>query len=132
MLLKNRMSERMWETGPSAYAFRQGTKMSGPLTRRQLMRAAVAGLAPVATVTRAKSAPAGSILEGRLAAPAGMAAVQTAEIGPYPNNVLPAGVRSRFVHNINGLRMHLLEAGFEGSGRPGVLLLHGFPELAYS
>jgi pimeloyl-ACP methyl ester carboxylesterase len=28
--------------------------------------------------------------------------------------------------------MHLLEAGFEGQGRPCVLLLHGFPELAYS
>ena len=47
-------------------------------------------------------------------------------------NVLPAGVRSRFVDDINGLRMHLLEAGFESAGRPCVLLLHGFPELAYS
>ncbi|MEO8249114.1 MAG: alpha/beta fold hydrolase [Burkholderiales bacterium] len=28
--------------------------------------------------------------------------------------------------------MHLLEAGFEVPGRPCVLLLHGFPELAYS
>ena len=28
--------------------------------------------------------------------------------------------------------MHVLEAGYEGSTRPGVLLLHGFPELAYS
>ena len=33
---------------------------------------------------------------------------------------------------INGLRMHVLEAGFETPGRPCVLLLHGFPELAYS
>ena len=45
---------------------------------------------------------------------------------------LPAGVRSRFVDNINGLRMHILEAGFETKGRPCLLLLHGFPELAYS
>ena len=45
---------------------------------------------------------------------------------------LPAGVRSRFVDDINGLRMHVLEAGFETGGRPCVLLLHGFPELAYS
>ena len=36
------------------------------------------------------------------------------------------------VHGINGLTMHVLEAGFEGTGRPCVLLLHGFPELAYS
>jgi pimeloyl-ACP methyl ester carboxylesterase len=28
--------------------------------------------------------------------------------------------------------MHVLEAGFEGEARPCVLLLHGFPELAYS
>ena len=45
---------------------------------------------------------------------------------------LPPGIRSRFVENINGLRIHVLEAGFETKGRPCVLLLHGFPELAYS
>ncbi len=45
---------------------------------------------------------------------------------------LPSTIRSRFVDNINGLRMHVLEAGFETSGRPCVLLLHGFPELAFS
>ena len=40
------------------------------------------------------------------------------------------------VPGINGLSMHVLEAGFEpapgASTRPCVLLLHGFPELAYS
>jgi pimeloyl-ACP methyl ester carboxylesterase len=45
---------------------------------------------------------------------------------------LPAGIRSRFVDDINGLRMHVLEAGHETPGRPCLLLLHGFPELAYS
>ena len=50
----------------------------------------------------------------------------------YGQTTLPAGIRSRFVNNINGLKMHLLEAGFEAPGRPCVLLLHGFPELAYS
>ena len=45
---------------------------------------------------------------------------------------LPPGIRSRFVDGVNGLRMHVLEAGFEPRGRPGLLLLHGFPELAYS
>ncbi len=45
---------------------------------------------------------------------------------------LPAGIRSRFVADINGLTMHVLEAGFEVRNRPCVLLLHGFPELAYS
>jgi len=51
---------------------------------------------------------------------------------PLDPATLPPGIRSRFVPEINGLRMHLLEAGFEPSGRPLVLLLHGFPEIAYS
>ncbi|CAN7734149.1 alpha/beta hydrolase [Bradyrhizobium sp. LjRoot220] len=49
-----------------------------------------------------------------------------------PDIPLPTGIRSRYVENINGLRMHVLEAGFETRGRPCVLLLHGFPELAFS
>lgn len=51
---------------------------------------------------------------------------------PLDPSVLPVGVRARFVDGVNGLRMHVLEAGFEQTGRPLVLLLHGFPELAYS
>ena len=59
------------------------------------------------------------------------------ELAPLDDGVLPPGMRSRFVDGINGLRMHVLEAGFEGAeheggGRPCILLLHGFPELAYS
>lgn len=46
--------------------------------------------------------------------------------------ILPEGIRSRFVDGVNGLRMHVLEAGFDPPGRPCLLLLHGFPELAYS
>src|ERR1700710_12080 len=49
-----------------------------------------------------------------------------------PDIPLPSAIRSRRVDNINGLRIHVLEAGFETRGRPCVLLLHGFPELAYS
>ncbi|MBR1178577.1 alpha/beta hydrolase [Bradyrhizobium sp. KB893862 SZCCT0404] len=49
-----------------------------------------------------------------------------------PDIPLPAGIRSRYVDGINGLRMHVLEAGFETQGRPCILLLHGFPELAFS
>jgi pimeloyl-ACP methyl ester carboxylesterase len=58
--------------------------------------------------------------------------MSSAAPGPYPDTWLPPGVRSRFIDGINGLRMHVLEAGFEAPGRPCVLLLHGFPELAYS
>jgi pimeloyl-ACP methyl ester carboxylesterase len=54
------------------------------------------------------------------------------DIGPFAKGVLPAGIRSRFVENINGLKMHVLEAGFETPNRPCVVMLHGFPELAYS
>ena len=53
-------------------------------------------------------------------------------IGPYPDSWLPDGIRSRFMENINGLRIHLLEAGHEPGDRPVLVLLHGFPELAYS
>ena len=49
-----------------------------------------------------------------------------------PEVPLPAAIRSRYVENVNGLRMHVLEAGFETRGRPCVLLLHGLPELAFS
>src|SRR6266478_182826 len=49
-----------------------------------------------------------------------------------PDIPLPPGIRARCVDNINGLRMHVLEAGFETRGRPCVLLLHGFPELGFS
>ncbi|MBM3489640.1 MAG: alpha/beta hydrolase [Alphaproteobacteria bacterium] len=55
-----------------------------------------------------------------------------AEIEALRGDVLPAGIRARFVDGINGLRMHVLEAGYETPGRPCLLLLHGFPELAYS
>jgi len=49
-----------------------------------------------------------------------------------PDIPLPPDIRSRFVEDINGLRMHVLEAGYETLGRPCILLLHGFPELAFS
>ena len=59
-------------------------------------------------------------------------AVNAAELPPLDPSVLPPGIRSRFVADINGLRMHVLEAGFPAPERPLVLLLHGFPEIAYS
>src|SRR5439155_20867427 len=49
---------------------------------------------------------------------------------PLDQAVLPPGIRSRLVNNVNGIRMHVLEAG--QAQRPLVLLVHGFPELAYS
>ena len=52
----------------------------------------------------------------------------TAKLAPLP---LPPGIRSRYVPNINGLTFHVLEAGFESKERPCLLLLHGYPEIAY-
>lgn len=43
-----------------------------------------------------------------------------------------AGIRSRLIHDVNGITLHILESGYETPGRPLIVLLHGFPELAYS
>ena len=50
----------------------------------------------------------------------------------YGNGTIPTGIRSRQIANVNGMTVHILEAGYETPGRPAILLLHGFPELAYS
>ena len=89
-------------------------------SRRQMMALSSLGLAAFGaapmTARRVYAQPTGSDVE----------------LEPYPSAWLPDGVRSRFVNNINGLRVHVLEAGYESPNRPALLLLHGFPELAYS
>jgi pimeloyl-ACP methyl ester carboxylesterase len=50
----------------------------------------------------------------------------------YGATTIPVGIRSRLVTGVNGMTMHALEAGFETPNRQAVLLIHGFPELAYS
>ena len=45
------------------------------------------------------------------------------DLSPLDAAVLTAGIRARFIDGVNGLRMHLLEAGHEDPGRP-CLLLH--------
>lgn len=65
-------------------------------------------------------------------APAALVNTDFSKLPPYGNGILPAGVRSRYIANVNGMTVHILEAGYETQGRPAVLLLHGFPELAYS
>src|SRR3977135_485664 len=61
-----------------------------------------------------------------------MISTDIASLPPYGNSTLPAGIRSRTVNNNNGLMVHALEAGFASSSPACRLLLHGFPELAYS
>jgi len=55
----------------------------------------------------------------------------TSEVGLLDASLLPEGVRARFVEGVNGIRVHVLEAGGEQPGRPLIVLLHGFPDLAY-
>src|SRR5690242_12292681 len=93
------------------------------LNRRQILQT-VAALAPVARSARSRAQ----------AQPP-----QSAPLTPLDAALLPRGVRARFVDNVNGIRRHVLEAGFEpsgsgpaGSARPLVILTHGYPELAYS
>ncbi|MDA1073696.1 MAG: alpha/beta hydrolase [Proteobacteria bacterium] len=47
------------------------------------------------------------------------------------SDLLPPGIRCRSMDGINGLKVHMLEAG-EAGQQPCVLLVHGFPELAFS
>jgi pimeloyl-ACP methyl ester carboxylesterase len=58
--------------------------------------------------------------------------VDMGHLPPYGNGTLPPSIRSRVIAGVNGMTVHILEAGFETPGRPALLLLHGFPELAYS
>src|SRR5262249_55442394 len=78
-------------------------------TRRWFTLAAVAAAAAYGTVDTQRRAHAAIVQ------------TDTARLPPLP---LPAGIRSRYVSNINGLTFHVLEAGFEEKGRPCVLLLH--------
>jgi len=78
-------------------------------------------------LTATAAAACRSIAEPNVAR-AAIVQTDTASLPPLP---LPSGIRPRYVSNINGLTFHVLEAGFETKGRPCVLLLHGFPELAY-
>ena len=90
---------------------RRSRATAQPLTRRELLKTIAA--APVTLATMAHAQPA-------------------AALPPLDQAVLPRGVRSRFVERVNGIRMHVLEAGVDAADRPAVLLVHGFPELAYS
>jgi pimeloyl-ACP methyl ester carboxylesterase len=77
-------------------------------------------------------ATAAGLALARRRAHAALVNTDVARLPPYGNGTLPGSIRSRSLNNGNGLSQHVLEAGFETPGRPALLLLHGFPELAYS
>jgi pimeloyl-ACP methyl ester carboxylesterase len=91
------------------------------LSRRALVAAAASSVGGLAFAA-APATPALAAIEG----------ADFRDLPPYGNGTLPAGVRARRIANINGLTVNVLEAGFEAPGRPLVLMLHGFPNLAYS
>ena len=83
-------------------------------------------------VATASAAAVGGISLAQGPVRAAMVRTDIDKLPPYGNGTLPPGIRSRAIANVNGLTVHMLEAGYQTSGRPAVLLLHGFPELAYS
>src|SRR5262245_35888753 len=83
-------------------------------------------------VAVAAAAATGGFMRRPSQARSGVVRADLSTLPPYGNGTIPVGIRSRTVANVNGLTVHMLEAGFETPGRPAVLLLHGFPELAYS
>lgn len=50
----------------------------------------------------------------------------------YGRTTLPAGIRSKWVNTNTGVTLHVLEAGYESRNNPCAVLIHGFPELAYT
>jgi len=114
----------------SATAFAKGAS-----TRRQLMRDVVAALVSTAVVPYARAS--NGLADSTNHVQPTKNVKQLAEIEKntnvaYGKATLSSGIRSRFVQNVNGLTIHILEAGFEAKNRPCILLLHGFPEMAYS
>src|ERR1700722_1944187 len=83
-------------------------------------------------VASATAAAAGGIALAHGPANAAIAQADVAGLPPYGNGTLPPDIRSRMIAGVNGMTVHILEAGFETPGRPAMLLLDGFPELAYS
>jgi pimeloyl-ACP methyl ester carboxylesterase len=99
------------------------------MTRRQLLRGAGALLACSAVASTASAALHG---ESKSTVRKSAEATRNQEV-EYGQETLPVGVRSRRVDNNNGLTtQHILEAGFEPPNKRCVVLLHGFPELAYT
>ena len=93
-----------------------GEKTECTLSRRFFLGASVTSVAGLIASQRASPA---SIVK------------DDPNLPPYGSGTLPPDIRARTVRDVNGLNVNVLESGFQDSGRSLVLLLHGFPELAY-
>jgi pimeloyl-ACP methyl ester carboxylesterase len=103
------------------------TSNSTSFTRRKLLQGAGALLAQSAVTSNVMSADARAT--GAIAQTSSIPRNDNVE---YGQDTLPVGIRSRIIDNNNGVKMHMLESGFEDRSRPCVVLLHGFPELAFT
>src|ERR1700689_1292311 len=92
----------------------------------------IANFSRRAFLATAAAGPGGLALAQATHARAAIVHTDFSALPPYGNGTIPAGIRSRHIANVNGMTVHILEAGYETPGWPAVLLLHGFPELAYS
>ena len=100
---------------------------STSFTRRQLLQGAGALIAQSAVASNVRATD-----PRDTAAVAQSSSIPRNDYVEYGQDTLPAGIRSRIIDNNNGVKMHILEAGFEDRERPCIILLHGFPELAYT
>src|SRR5262245_16271597 len=66
------------------------------------------------------SAAAGGFALAPGSARAATVGTDIANLPAYGNGTLPPGIRSRPIANVNGLTVHILEAGYEVPGRPAV------------
>ena len=98
----------------------------------RITRASQPDLSRRGFVATASAAAVGGIALAQGSARGAIVRTDFSSLPPYGNGTIPAGIRSRPIANVNGMTVHILEAGYETPGRPAVLLLHGFPELAYS
>lgn len=91
-------------------------------TRRAVLGGAIGLTLAARPLVAARAAP--------LSSPAGERIRVRSSSSESP--ALSPGIRRRSLSGINGLTVSLIEAGYETPGRPAVLLLHGFPDIAYS
>src|SRR5438132_10582305 len=91
---------------------------NGVVTRHRLLQGVVTVFASAAVATKTGATALNQSNQSPVASAADV---------PYSSAVLPVGIRSRFVDNSNGIRMHTLEAGFEVQWRPLVELVQGYP-----
>ena len=102
--------------GECAIAEKANVETMTNLSRRDFL-ATAAGLGTLATSQNTRARP--DIVQNDFST-----------LPPYGSGTIPAGIRSRLIKNVNGLTVHISEAGYETPGQPTFMLLHGFPELA--